>query len=236
MTDQQFIRPNRARGLTVQFLLLALFILHVIYSGRSFDISSKIRKYYDYDSFDRLFSDPIMIITGILSFFVYILCIIFFLRWFKQAYFNLGRLGFKRTHSNNWSVGAWFIPVYQWIGPIRMFTELYKKTEARLVENKLAVKSPSRYIIVYSWWILYIGGGVLSIFGYTIENDFSTYDNTMWLLDFYLFGNILNLLLTMAIIAVIQNYRVLESKLPQIETVSLRVKEKEENEIIDSAL
>lgn len=81
---------------------------------------------------------------------VAILAIVFFLQWFRRAYYNLGRIGRHPDHTDGWAVGSWFIPVLNLYRPYSIMKEIWYDTGATS-----AGATDSRTVLRW-WWTAYL--------------------------------------------------------------------------------
>lgn len=219
MNSIRLLRNNR-RGTTVLAFLSSMLVFQLFLILRREDLKSNLGDRYSIEELNAINLDMINGIVGLVLFITYILTIIFYLRWFRRAYQNMAEFGFKLRYSKNMSVGAWFIPIFHWIGPIQMILEIYRGAEKTLIENSFYSKSRARYVIIFFWWLLYVSGGLGSIFNLFILPNFQASITASWMNDYILFVDLLNFTLTILAIAVIYNYRKLESKLTELEFVT----------------
>ena len=99
------------------------------------------------------FGQIIILLRGGLSFLqipVRVLTIVFFLQWFRRAYFNLRLLGRRPDHSDSWAVISWFIPILNLFRPYSIMKEIWYDTGATT-----GAGTNSRTVLRW-WWIAYI--------------------------------------------------------------------------------
>ena len=213
-----------------------MLFLQLFYNVRTHYLKANLGDNYTVQELRSINLDWINGLISLSSLVVYIVTIIFFSRWFKRAYQNVSALGFKLRYSKNMSVGAWFIPVFHWIGPIQMMLEIYRNTESVLIENSLTQKNKIRYFFIFAWWFLYILAGINSIFQFVfIYPNSARLESTLWIADYILFVNLLNFVLTILAIIVVINYRKLEIKLIDLPFVTEN-KMNGTNEILDDGI
>jgi len=228
--------PNKQRGTVAVVLLSTMLVLQFIFNIRTYYLKSNLGNRYTVQELHAIKLDMINGVISLILFVVYIITIVFFLRWFKRAYQNAAELGVKLRYSTNMSVGAWFIPLFHWIGPVQMMLELYRNTEKILIENSLTRKKKIRYILIFAWWFIYILCGIIAL----IDTIFilprsDRLELAIWMADYLLFVNLLNFGLTILAIAVVNNYRKLEIKLNALSYVTEN-KDNRNVETIDEGL
>ena len=181
-------------------------------------------------------NDSIILVISTAQFFIYIASIVFFLRWFKNAYQNISKLGFKLKYSKNMSVGAWFIPFFHWVGPIQMILEIYRKAEEILIENSNTAKNKSLYIVITIWWSLYVLSGAESLFKIiALSINSNRFLDTFESKEYFICNSIFQMTLTLMVIFVIINYRKLETQLANLSFIT-ESKLKETEGTIDTEL
>lgn len=78
-----------------------------------------------------------------------ILSIVFFLQWFRRAYYNLRYLSGRPDHTDGWAVGAWFIPFLNLFRPYSIMKEIWYGT------NSAAGRGRQHGLLQW-WWIAYL--------------------------------------------------------------------------------
>lgn len=76
-----------------------------------------------------------------------------FLTWFYRAYCNVEPLGGRARFATGWAIGAWFIPVFDFIRGKQMVNDIY-------LSDKRKEKRPPEW--VQTWWWLWCGATVLA--------------------------------------------------------------------------
>jgi hypothetical protein len=84
-----------------------------------------------------------------------------FIQWFRRAYFNAHIVFQGMRYSEGWAAGAWFIPIFWWIGPFQIASDFFKKTEARLKEEGV-VKGKSKFHVVALWWGFWVASSLFN--------------------------------------------------------------------------
>jgi len=99
-------------------------------------------------------------IMGFLCFIAYIASAVFFLRWFKTAYHNLGQKTDVRR-SSGWAIGSWFIPIGNLFIPYQIMKEIYTQTKAFLIARDCEIGRTLTSSYLGWWWALWIIDGFL---------------------------------------------------------------------------
>lgn len=229
--NQIIIRPNKNRAIITITLLTTMFLLQIVTLIRMIELTSIIKnREYILDT-SIITHDRVIGIIGFITLFVYIICIVYYVLWFRRAYHNLAQFHDKLKYSNGWAAGAWFIPLFHWIGPIQMMVELYKKTIQILIQYNLTFRKNGKFLIIVFWWTLYIIAGSGSIYRmFFLKKNTYNYKTEFWNLDYYLYSQVVNVMLTFFAIWVVINYSLLENKLSQISNVIVRERHHEKSE------
>lgn len=94
----------------------------------------------------------------------YIVSIIFFICWFRRAYFNLQLAGISTRFTEGWAAGAWFVPFLNLVRPVRIMTEIWEGND----ELTHRVSSDRYYLLtggkalIGIWWATHIIGGIIA--------------------------------------------------------------------------
>jgi hypothetical protein len=84
---------------------------------------------------------------------VYIVCMLFFILWFRRAYNNLNLSQQAYTkYAEGWAAGAWFVPFLNLVRPYFIMGEIWEKTQ-EATHNLISLKSSK---IVGWWWVIWI--------------------------------------------------------------------------------
>jgi len=169
-------------------------------------------------------------IIGFLFMVAFVFSAIFFIMWFRRAYFNLHQLvPGKLKYSEGWAAGAWFVPIFNLFGPYQIAFDLHKNTENLLIQNDLDTPDKSRFSTVGWWWGLWITSSVIS----QVSNNMDDLSTTgAWIA---IIGSLISIGSGLMAIRMIQNYTKMEELLPQINDVSARGGI-DESDLLDSGI
>ena len=86
---------------------------------------------------------------------------IFFIMWFRRAYYNLHCLSWHNArHSEGWAAGSWFIPILSLFWPYQIMEDIWRGTQNAIKER---FGEPQSAAIVGWWWTLFL---INNFFGY----------------------------------------------------------------------
>lgn len=99
-------------------------------------------------------SDTLIIVVNVAHIVIVILTIVFFIMWFRRAYYNLQMLPWNNArHTEGWAAGSWFVPIVWWWWPYQIMMDIWKGTQYALKER---LGEPRSAAIVGWWWALHI--------------------------------------------------------------------------------
>jgi len=100
-------------------------------------------------------------IVGVGTLLVHIVVIVYFIMWFRRAYYNLHSVGCYLQFSEGWAAGCWFVPFLNLVRPYQIMREIWDKTQERAQQGTQfpVIKSAS---ILGLWWFLWIVTNIAS--------------------------------------------------------------------------
>ncbi|KAB8152498.1 DUF4328 domain-containing protein [Kordia sp. TARA_039_SRF] len=110
------------------------------------------------------FLDSVIQITYIFRLVIYIVTIVFFVRWFKRAYGNLIRRHQPTEYSENGAAWSFFIPLINFYRPYKVGKEIFLKTQYAIKELNSSFRIDRDATFVGVWWFLYIGNNFFESF------------------------------------------------------------------------
>jgi len=161
---EEEIRDNseRSKDITLVFYVFiainAITILLIIY--QSFVIQNYANNPSDISTIEIL--DIIVPIMRIAQFVIYIISIVFFVRWFKRAYGNLIRKHQPMEYSENGSAWGFFVPIVSLYRPITTAKEIYLKTQYAIKEYNSNLKIDTDTSFIALWWIFMIFNNIFA--------------------------------------------------------------------------
>lgn len=126
------LKKNQERAklaITMMWLSIAAGFLMLISEIYTYSMVSDINRgnipTMDSVEFFALFVGAVAVVFLI----CYVLTAVYFIMWFRRAYFNLHKLVKGLKYSEGWAAGAWFVPVFNLFGPYQIATDLIGKGE-----------------------------------------------------------------------------------------------------------
>ncbi|MDX2361187.1 MAG: DUF4328 domain-containing protein [Crocinitomicaceae bacterium] len=213
------LKPNKERAknaIVLLWIALAASVLLLVFEAYTYKILLDVDAgmYLDPES-----AEMYLIIAGATSVvytLVFLLSAIFFIMWFRRAYFNLHLLvSNKLRYSEGWAAGAWFIPIFNLFGPYNIATDLHTYTETMLLDKGLIEPDPKRIQIKNAWWALWIIGSILGNIGSRMDDKMVNEGAVIAII-----ASVITIGAGLLAIKMIKNYSQMEELLPQLEDVS----------------
>ena len=88
----------------------------------------------------------------------------FFIAWFYRAYRNLQRTSLPGLrYDPGWAIGAWFIPVFNWIRPKQMADDIWRAGEAGAQVADASWRGRHVSALVHWWWGLWVSASIVGV-------------------------------------------------------------------------
>jgi len=99
-------------------------------------------------------SDNLMTGSGLLTFACFLAYVVFFIQWFRRAYYNLHQVNpFYPTYREGWAAYAWFTPFINLVRPYQIMKELFVGTRPIMLGQPEAGVSNRA---IGFWWMFFI--------------------------------------------------------------------------------
>ncbi len=110
-------------------------------------------------------------IIGLMTLIVILLTIVFFIMWFRRAYYNLHQSGVRGlSFDEGWAAGCWFVPFLNLVRPYQIMREIWVETQ-RIIPGNTYIKGAG---LVGWWWALYLISNFFSTFSARMTTDATT--------------------------------------------------------------
>lgn len=97
-----------------------------------------------------------------------------FLAWFHRAYRNLPRLGaWPLRFDYGWAVGAWLIPVFNWLRPKQLVNDVWRGSEPVAGPKRLE-HNPRVPTVLHVWWAGWVLASVLGTADFWVASEAQT--------------------------------------------------------------
>ena len=150
------LRDNTARAkqiISIFWIMLGLSIVNIASLVWQYSLLSDV----DEGNIDMSLvetSDMLRSIITISNLLLIILSIVFFIMWFRRAYYNLHQLPWNNArYTEGWAAGSWFVPIINLWWPYQIMMDIWKGTQYALKER---LGDPRPAAIVGWWWALHL--------------------------------------------------------------------------------
>lgn len=212
-----FLRENNNRSkrtLLLIWIVTGLEVINIILSYLRFDLLNEFFNDYDIANSELVFLDNLDTIFTIVYTSVLIISGIFYIQWFRRAYFNLHLVSTNLKFTEGWASGAWFFPFINLYRPVAIMKELYNRTSEILIEKKIHFENKKN--IISLWWTFWILTAVLSNFIMRYSFDITTLEQVQNIAFMNIILSVLNVILGFLALKVVNDYIYLEEKLHKI--------------------
>lgn len=206
---------QRAKNLIIVFAIL--FVLNII------SIISDLLQYTMLQSIEGFTieeaesNDIRQRIIAFITLGVYVLCYVFFILWFRRAYYNLHQVVKYLEYTEGWAAGAWFVPIMNFFRPYQIMKELYVETENYLSKVKTDYVKRLNVTFVGIWWALWIIASLLERIGMRLNLNAETLEEITRATEINLANEFFTIPLCLIVIKVIKDYNNVEQELFEIE-------------------
>ncbi len=107
------------------------------------------------------------LVVMILYLLFYVATVVFFIMWFRRAYYNLHLISPETmSYSEGWAAGAWFVPFLNLIRPYQIMKEIWFETFSHIEDER-----KDRSSIIGFWWVLFLITGLYARLASRLEGD-----------------------------------------------------------------
>ena len=159
------LRDNKARAkqaISLFWIMLGITIVNMFSLGWQYYLLIDVQANPGSIDMETLqASDTLRTVITAVNFIILVLSMIFFIMWFRRAYYNLHNLPWHNArHSEGWAAGGWFIPILSLFWPYQIMEDIWKGTQNAIKER---FGEPQSTAIIAWWWAFYL---VNNFFGY----------------------------------------------------------------------
>jgi hypothetical protein len=159
------LRDNTARAkqaISIFWIMLGVTIVNMFSLGWQYYLLIDVQANPGSIDMETLqASDTLRSVITAVNFIMLVLSMIFFIMWFRRAYYNLHSLPWHNArHSEGWAAGSWFIPILSLFWPYQIMEDIWRGTQNAIKER---FGEPQSAAIVGWWWTLFL---INNFFGY----------------------------------------------------------------------
>ena len=217
--QKNMLRPNAERAKYAIIMLFVILFLDVV-SGYSSYLQLGLLNDLNEGIFipDEVLTanDLREQLIGVVYLIAMIVSAVFFIQWFRRAYYNLQVRTGNCEHGEGWAAGSWFVPIISLFRPLHIMNEMDTKT-SRLMGSATGNVVPTNGILIGFWWGLWIITNYLGNYVLKMAFKEETLDNYISTTTLEMVNSFLGVPLAILAYFVVKNYAQKEADLVQIE-------------------
>ncbi len=154
------LRDNGQRGRLVKKLIIILLVLiplGMLFTYMQVGLYERTLTGDFTGIQEKQWSDLRVMLVGLATAVVNLSLIIYFIQWFRRAYFNLHMLHHPVIFTEGWAAGGWFVPLANFFIPFRIMREIWQYTQltyAGSVQSKVYQRGD---VLLVIWWLAFWG-------------------------------------------------------------------------------
>jgi len=211
------LRDNTGRAkqaISIFWIMLGITILNIFSLGWQYYLLIDAQANPGSIDMETLqISDTLRTVVTVVNFIMLVLSMIFFIMWFRRAYYNLHTLPWHNArHTEGWAAGSWFIPILSLLWPYQIMEDIWRGTQNAIKER---FGEPQSAAIIGWWWAIYL---VNNFFGYSAFaiRDPAGIDELLTATKIEFVGEIISIAAIIITIRVIQRTSNLEKDLLEV--------------------
>ena len=214
------LRPNARRAkqaIILIWVVLGFELLGLISDYMQYQLLIDLNSGGMYDESEVDGNDLRQRIIAISYLVALIVSAVFYIRWFRRAFFNLEqRVNDLRFDSSD-VAPSFFIPFLSLYKPYQIMKEMFRRTEDYLAANVRGYMPSFKFHSIGWWWALWIANTIAGQVAFRLSRKADTMDSLMNGTIANMVGEIIGIPLALIAILVIQDYA---EKERMLETVS----------------
>ena len=217
--QEKMLRPNEARAKYAIVMLFVILFLDVV-SGYSSYLQLGLLNDLNEGIFvpdDVLTTNDLRErIIGVLYSIAMLVSAVFFIQWFRRAYYNLQVRTGNCEHGEGWAAGSWFVPIISLFRPLHIMKVMDTKT-SRLIGSTTGKVVETNGVVIGFWWALWILNNYLG--NYVLKMAFreETIENYISSTTVEMINSFVGVPLALLAYFVVKNYAQKEANLLQLE-------------------
>lgn len=206
-----YLNPNDQRG---QYARIAILIVLLIILGSlvsdymQFQLIRAFENGAHFEQEALKSNDNRQLFFVIVQFVSWVIAGIFFLQWFRRAYYNLIMQVTYTDETDSWAIWSWFVPILSLYKPYVIFKELFDKTTEYLRAQGEKVPNAPHLALGLWWFTLTIGRIIENIARVVYKGD--TIDSLKMQTILSLVDNMLLIGNGLLLLFVMERYQALE--------------------------
>lgn len=209
------LRDNTARAkqiISIFWIMLGITIVSIGTQGwRHILLVDALTNIDDVDMEMINMSDMLIVVITVAYWAIIILAIVFFIMWFRRAYYNVRQLPWHNArYTDGWAAGSWFVPIINLWWPYQIMVDIWRGTQNFLRER---LGEPQSTSIIGWWWALYlIWRFTINIAG-TVSSEANEIDSLITATRFKIFSDLITIPAILLAMRVVQRTSSFEREL-----------------------
>ena len=218
--QEKMLRPNEARAkyaIVMLFVILFLDVVSGYFSYLQLGLLNDLNEGLFVPDDVLTANDLRERIIGVLYSIAMLVSAVFFIQWFRRAYYNLQVRTGNCEHGEGWAAGSWFVPIISLFRPLHIMKEMDTKT-SRLIGSTTGKVVETNGVVIGFWWALWILNNYLG--NYVLKMAFreETIENYISSTTVEMINSFVGVPLALLAYFVVKNYAQKEANLLQLET------------------
>ena len=155
-------------------------------------------------------------IVGVLYSIAMLVSAVFFIQWFRRAYYNLQVRTGNCEHGEGLAAGSWFVPIISLFRPLHIMKEMDTKT-SRLIGSTTGKVVETNGVVIGFWWALWILNNYLGYYVLKMAFREETIENYISSTTVEMINSFVGVPLALLAYFVVKNYAQKEANLLQLE-------------------
>jgi hypothetical protein len=213
------LKPNAQRAKLAMFMLGVMLLLDTISGFSSYLQLGMLNDFKDgfYVSDEAIAAnDSREQLIGLVYLVAIIVSAVFFIQWFRRAYYNLQVRTGTCEHSDGWAAGSWFVPIISLYRPFQIMKELDNKT-SQMIAKLSGKEVATNGVVIGLWWTLWIITNYLGNYVLKMAFKEETLENFISSTTVEMISSFLSVPLAILAYFVVHNYAQKEGELVELE-------------------
>jgi len=171
------LRNNQGRARSAILMLWVMFMIYLFTLGArvfQYNLLSRAGEGESISEDIASLNDASAGLLAVLTLVCLIVSAVFYIRWFRRAYYNLHQKMDNLKYAEHTAAWSWFVPFVTWYIPYRIMRELYDETDNLLFHHEIkpSLRLNANYVDI--WWTLWVIASIVGQVTYRIFGDAET--------------------------------------------------------------
>lgn len=213
------LRPNAQRAKLAMIMLGVILLLDVVSGFSSYlqlELLNDFKDGFYVPEDDIAANDTREQLIGLVYLIAIVVSAVFFIQWFRRAYYNLQVRTGSCVHTNGWAAGGWFVPIISLFRPFQIMKEMDNKT-SQMIAKLSGKEVTTNGVLIGFWWTLWIISNYIGNYVLKMAFKEETLDNYITSTSIEMLNSFLGVPLAVLAYLVVHNYAEKEGELVELE-------------------